>query len=146
MQLPALIHSLLLPNSLFTINCDGKMSFLTQGGPLSGLSSRGVGRTHVIIYSVRKRSIKKCGKPCISSSAAPQHDQQRSMAEVEQEFKSIPKYHDRNQLKLGEQSRAAERFKWSKFQPIPPKGADLRLLCSRVVTANSLALVYSMAG
>ena len=49
-------------------------------------------------------------------------------------------------MKLGEQSRAAERFKWSEFQPIPPKGADLRLLCSPVVTANSLALEYSMAG
>ena len=46
---------------------------------------------------------------------------------------------------LGEQSRAAERFTWSEFQPIPPKGADLRLLWSPMVTANSLALEQSMA-
>ena len=38
LQLPALIHSL-LPISLFTINCDGRRSFLTQGGkPFSGLT------------------------------------------------------------------------------------------------------------
>ena len=45
-----------------------------------------------------------------------------------------------------EQSRAAERFTWSEFQPIPPKGADLRLLWSPVVTAISLELEHSMAG
>ena len=54
--------------------------------------------------------------------------------------------HDHNQLTLGEQSRAAERFILSEFQPIPAKGADLRLLWFPVVTANSLALEHSMAG
>ena len=54
--------------------------------------------------------------------------------------------HDHNQLNLGEQSRAAERFIWSEFQLIPAKGADLRLLWFPVVTANSLALEHSMAG
>ena len=53
---------------------------------------------------------------------------------------------NRNQMILGEQSRAAERFTWSEFQPIPPKGANLRVLWSPVVTANSLALEHSMAG
>ena len=71
------------------------------------------------------------------------------MAEVEYDFKRIRKVFymdDRNQMILGEQSRMAERFTWSKFQPIPPKGADLRLLWSPMVTANSLALEQSMAG
>ena len=54
--------------------------------------------------------------------------------------------HDRNQLKLGEQSRAAERFTWSEFQPIPAKGADLRLMWSPVVMANSLVVELSMSG
>ena len=53
---------------------------------------------------------------------------------------------NRNQMILGEQSRAAERFTWSEFQLIPPKGADLRLLCCPVVTENSLALEHSMSG
>ena len=71
------------------------------------------------------------------------------MAEVEYDFKRIRKVFymdDRNQMILGEQSRAAERFTRSEFHPIPPKGTDLRLLWPPLLTANSLALEHSMAG
>ena len=83
-----------------------------------------------------------------SSSAAAAAPAEEEVEEVKEVYwrKLSSRKRARNELKVGEQSRAAERFTWSEFQPIPPKGADLRLLWSHVVTANSLSLDHSMSG
>ena len=83
-----------------------------------------------------------------SSSAAAAAPAEEEVEEVKEVYwrKLSSRKRARNELKVGEQSRAAERFTWSEFQPIPPKGADLRLLWSPVVTAISLELEHSMAG